>query len=129
MPSRDELDASDQRLDQALGNLLRAGVVLAAAVTLLGGIAYVATYWDTRSDHHTLVEQSEHLRKPVGIVRCALTLDPRCVIQFGLLLLIATPVARVAFTVFAFTRQRDWTYVVVTFIVLALLVYGLLRDT
>ena len=43
MPSRDE-QASDQRLDQALGNLLRAGVVLAAAVTLLGGIAYVATY-------------------------------------------------------------------------------------
>jgi uncharacterized membrane protein len=128
MPSQDE-QAPDQRLDQALGNLLRAGVVLAAAVTLLGGIAYVATFWDIQSDHHTLVEQAEHLRKPVGIVRCALTLDARCVIQFGLLLLIATPVARVAFTVFAFTRQRDWTYVVVTFIVLALLVYGLLRNT
>ena len=128
MPSQDE-QAPDQQLDQALGNLLRAGVVLAAAVTLLGGIAYVAAFWDTRSDHHTLQEQAEHLRKPVGIVRCALTLDARCVIQLGLLLLIATPVARVAFTVFAFTRQRDWTYVVVTFIVLALLVYGLLRNT
>jgi len=128
MPSQDE-QAPDQRLDQALGNLLRGGVVLAAAVTLLGGIAYVAAFWDTRSDHHTLQEQPEHLRKPVGIVRCALTLDARCVIQFGLLLLIATPVARVAFTVFAFTRQGDWTYVVVTFIVLALLVYGLLRNT
>jgi uncharacterized membrane protein len=128
MPSQDE-QAPDQQLDQALGNLLRAGVVLAASVTLLGGIAYVAAFWDTRSDHHTLQEQSEHLRKPVGIVRCALTLDARCVIQFGLLLLIATPVARVAFTVFAFTRQRDWTYVVVTFFVLALLVYGLLRNT
>jgi uncharacterized membrane protein len=128
MPSQDE-QAPDQRLDQALGNLLRAGVVLAAAVTLLGGIAYVLAYWDIHSDHHTLQEQAEHLRKPVGIVRCALTLDARCVIQLGLLLLIATPVARVAFTVFAFTRQRDWTYVVVTFFVLALLVYGLLRNT
>ena len=129
MPSQDELGAPDQRLDQALGNLLRAGVVLAAAVTLLGGIAYVAAFWDTRSDHRTFQEQSEQLRTPVGIVRCALTLDARCVIQFGLLLLIATPVARVAFTVFAFTRQRDWTYVVVTLFVLALLVYGLLQDT
>ena len=53
MPSQDE-QAPDQRLDQALGNLLRAGVVLAAAVTLLGGISYVAAFWDTRSDHHTL---------------------------------------------------------------------------
>ena len=128
MPSRDE-QASDQRLDQALGNLLRAGVVLAAAVTLLGGIAYVAAFWDIQSDHHALVEQSEHLRKPVGIVRCALTLDARCVIQFGLLLLIATPVARVAFSVFAFAKERDWTFVVITLIVLGLLLYGLLRDT
>jgi uncharacterized membrane protein len=129
MPSPDEHDAPDQQLDQALGNLLRAGVLLAAAVTLLGGIAYLTKFWDTRSDHHTLAEQSEELRNPVGIVRCALTLDARCVIQFGLLLLIATPVARVAFSVFAFTKQRDWTYVVVTLIVLGLLMYGLLRNT
>jgi uncharacterized membrane protein len=129
MPSLDEHETSDQRLDQALGNLLRGGVILAAAVTLLGGIAYVTTFWDTRSDHHTLVEQSEQLRKPVGIVRCALTLDERCVIQLGLLLLIATPIARVAFSVIAFARQRDWTFVVITLVVLGLLLYGLLRNT
>ena len=128
MPSHDEHDAPDQRLDQALGNLLRAGVVLAAAVTLLGGITYLASFWDTRSDHHTLREQAEKLRKPVGIVRCALTGDARCVIQLGLLLLIATPVTRVAFTVFTFTKQRDWAYVGITIIVLGLLLYGLLRD-
>ena len=39
----------------------------------------------------------------------------RALIQLGLLLLIATPVARVAFSVFAFERQRDWTYVGITF--------------
>jgi uncharacterized membrane protein len=129
MSSLDEHDATDQRFDQVIGNLLRAGVILAAAVTLLGGIAYVATFWHIPSDHHTLEKQSEQLRHPVAIVRCALTLDARCVIQFGLLLLIATPVARVAFSVFAFARQRDWTFVVVTLIVLGLLLYGLLRNT
>jgi uncharacterized membrane protein len=129
MPSPDERDALAQRLDQALGYLLRAGVILAAAVTLLGGIAYVTTFWDTRSDYHTLGEQSEQLRSPVGIVRCALTLDVRSVIQFGLLLLIATPVARVAFSVIAFAKLRDWTFVVFTLIVLGLLLYGLLRNT
>jgi uncharacterized membrane protein len=129
MSSLDEHDATDQRFDQAIGNLLRAGVILAAAVTLLGGIAYVTTFWDTHSDHHTLVEQSEQLRKPLGIVRCALTMDERCVIQLGLLLLIATPIARVAFSVIAFARQRDWTFVVITLVVLGLLLYGLLRNT
>jgi uncharacterized membrane protein len=129
MPSLDEHETSDQRLDQALGNLLRGGVILAATVTFLGGIAYVMTFWDTRSDHHILVEQSKQLRKPVSIVRCALTLDERCVIQLGLLLLIATPITRVAFSVIAFARQRDWTFVVITLVVLGLLLYGLLRDT
>jgi uncharacterized membrane protein len=124
-PSPDNQETTDQRLDQALGNLLRAGVILAAAVTLLGGIAYVAADWNKRGDHHTLDEQPEELRKPLSIIECALTLNARCVIQLGLLLLIATPVARVAFTVFAFTKQRDWTYVVITLIVLSLLLYGL----
>jgi uncharacterized membrane protein len=45
--------------------------------------------------------------------------------SLGILLLIATPVARVIFTVFAFAHERDWTYVVVTLIVLALLLYSL----
>lgn len=49
----------------------------------------------------------------------------RALIQLGLLLLIATPVSRVAFSVFAFERQRDWTYVGITLAVLAVLVYSL----
>ncbi len=47
--------------------------------------------------------------------------------QLGLVLLIATPVARVAFTLVAFVLQRDRTYVVDHVrSVLALLLYGLL---
>jgi uncharacterized membrane protein len=46
-------------------------------------------------------------------------------IQLGLLLLIATPVARVAFSVAAFAMQGDRLYVVVTLIVLAVLIYSL----
>jgi uncharacterized membrane protein len=47
-------------------------------------------------------------------------------IQFGLLLLIATPIARVAFSIFAFTLQRDRIYVIITLIVFAVLIYSLL---
>jgi uncharacterized membrane protein len=46
-------------------------------------------------------------------------------IQLGLLLLIATPVARVAFSVAVFAMQRDRLYVVVALIVLAVLMYSL----
>jgi uncharacterized membrane protein len=43
-----------------------------------------------------------------------------------MLLLIATPVARVAFSLFGFAAERDRTYVIVTTIVLAVLLYSLI---
>ena len=55
----------------------------------------------------------------------ALSRDGGGIIQLGILLLIATPVARVVFSVFAFSIQRDWLYTLVTLIVLAVLVFSL----
>jgi uncharacterized membrane protein len=129
--SRPDSEQTDQRLDQALGHLLRGGVLLAAAVVLVGGAAHVAGHWnETPPDHRTFKGvQPEALTHPVGVVREALTPDARGVIQLGLLLLIATPVARVVFTVYAFARRRDTTYVVITLVVLGLLLYSLFWGT
>ncbi len=49
----------------------------------------------------------------------------RGTIQLGILLLIATPVARVLLLVLGFAWQRDRTYVLVSLVVLGLLVYSL----
>ena len=59
-------------------------------------------------------------------MKSALSLSSGGIIQAGLLLLIATPVARVVFSVFAFALQRDRTYVFVTLIVLGILLYSLM---
>jgi len=47
----------------------------------------------------------------------------------GLLFLIATPIARVVFSIVGFMRQREWLYVGVTATVLALLAYSLLASS
>ena len=65
-----------------------------------------------------------------GVVRFAFAGRPsqglgRGLIQLGVLLLIATPVARVAFSVYVFARQRDRLYIVVTLAVLVLLLLSL----
>ena len=57
--------------------------------------------------------------------RGAIAPRPDAVVQLGLVLLIATPVARVAMSLVAFILQRDRVYVVVTSIVLALLIFSL----
>jgi uncharacterized membrane protein len=61
-----------------------------------------------------------------GVVGGALELRSRWVVQLGLLLLIATPIARVGLSLAAFARQRDGTYVAITALVLALLLFSLL---
>jgi len=68
------------------------------------------------------------LRSVSGIVRGAILLDARSWIQLGLLVLIATPVARVLFSIFAFAAQRDRTYVAITLIVATVLLYSLFGE-
>jgi uncharacterized membrane protein len=116
---------SDERIDQALGNLLRTGVLLAAAVVLVGGAYYLFRHGGEVADYGVFQGEPPELRHPSGILESALAWRGRGLIQLGLLLLIATPVARVAFSVFAFAVQRDRLYVVLTLIVLGVLVYSL----
>jgi uncharacterized membrane protein len=116
---------SDQRVEQALGNLLRTGVLLAAAVLLLGGIIYLMRHGGERPDNRVFHEEPHDLRSITGILGDVWMFRGRGIIQLGLLLLIATPVARVVFSLIAFGLQRDKTYVLVTLIVLTILLYSL----
>jgi uncharacterized membrane protein len=62
------------------------------------------------------------------IVQGAIGLRPRSIIQLGLLLLIATPILRVAFSLVGFAIERDRAYVIITSIVLAVLLYSLISG-
>jgi uncharacterized membrane protein len=115
----------DKRVDEIIGNLLRTGVLIAAAVVLVGGVLYLIRFGSSHASYRLFQGEPRNLRNVSEIFHSALGLDPKGMIQFGMLLLIATPVARVAFAVFAFAYERDWTYVLVTLIVLALLVYSI----
>jgi uncharacterized membrane protein len=116
---------TNEQVEQLLSRVLQAGVALAAAVVLIGGVAYLAAHGFERYHYRIFRGEPADLRTLGGIIGAALALDSRAVIQLGVLLLLATPVARVALSVFAFARQRDLTYVLVTSIVLVLLLASL----
>jgi uncharacterized membrane protein len=124
MPS-DDFKVQEQHLEQVLGNLLRAGVLLAAAVVLLGGVLFLVRHGNTPAQSRTFHSEPADLRSPSGIVADALVLQSRGIIQLGILLLIATPVARVVFSAYSFARQRDWVYVAITLLVLGVLLASL----
>ena len=116
---------TDTKVEQFVGNLLRAGVLLAAAVVAAGGIAYLMRHGGEQPSLRVFRGEPADLTSPVGIVKDVWEGRARNLIQMGLLLLIATPVARVIFSVFAFGAQRDYLYVGLTLMVLAVLLYSL----
>jgi uncharacterized membrane protein len=121
-----ETETSNPKLYEGqLATLLRAGVILAAAVVAVGGAIYLATYGGTFPDYKTFHGVPVEYKHVAGILRGVAGLQSRAIIQLGLLLLIATPIARVALSIFDFLHERDWLYVGVTLIVLVVLIYGL----
>jgi uncharacterized membrane protein len=119
---------TDQRIEDIVGNLLRAGVFLSAFVVLCGGTIYLVRHGHEPADYRVFRGEPNDLKNVGGIVRDALKLHGRGIIQLGLLLLIATPVARVAFSVFGFAAERDRMYVVFALIVLLILLYSLVGS-
>jgi uncharacterized membrane protein len=120
---------NDQRLENIIGQLLRAGVLLAAVIVFAGGVGLLIQHPHERVDYQHFVAGGPDIRTVRGIAHSAFTLESRGIIQFGLLLLIATPVARVVMAVIGFSLERDWMYVVVSAIVFAVLLASLLHAT
>ena len=112
---------TDERVENILGNLLRIGVVVSGLVVLAGGIFYLLKSNLRWPGYHIFQGEPADLRNIFGIIKETVVFRPRAIIQFGLLILIATPVARVLFSVFGFLRQKDRTYVAITSIVLVIL--------
>jgi len=118
---------SDQRVERVIGHLLRVGVVAAALVSLVGGVPYLLADGSDPigAEYRTFRGEPGDLRYISEIVAAARQLEARAIVQLGLVILILTPVARVAFTLVAFLLERDWTYVAATLLVLAVLACGL----
>ena len=115
----------DEKVDRLIARLLRGGVLLATVVALVGGVALLARGGAQSPSFATFRDTASPLRSLAGIAQQVLRLDSRAIVQLGLVLLIATPIARVALTLVAFLIQRDRLYVAMTAVVLALLLYGI----
>ena len=120
---------NDLRIEIIIGVLLRTGVLLAALVVVAGAGLYLVRHGHQTVNYSTFHGEPENLKSPTDIVHGVMGMSARAIIQLGLLLLIATPVARVAFSAVAFAMERDYMYVFITLIVLAVLIYSLFGSS
>jgi uncharacterized membrane protein len=117
---------TDEEIDQVVGQLLQIGVFTASVVVLAGGAVFLVTHGHLAADFRAFRGEPPALRSVEGIVGGVFARYSPALVQLGLVLLIATPVARVALTLVAFVLQHDRVYVGLTGLVLILLTYGLL---
>jgi uncharacterized membrane protein len=115
---------NDQRVEEIISYLLRAGVLLSALLVLAGGVVFLVRHGAEVPDYKTFRGEPEELRTVRGLLSIDTLAHGRGLIQLGLVLLILTPIARVAFSLVAFILERDWIYVAVSAIVLGLLLYS-----
>lgn len=117
---------NDHRIEMIIGVLLRVGVLLAAAVVLFGATVYLVRNGSAAlPNYKTFHGQTAQFREIPAIVQGTRAFTGRAIIQLGLLLLIATPIARVIFSAVAFALERDFLYVAITLVVLGTLLFSL----
>jgi len=116
---------NDKRIEIWVAIMLRTGVLIAAAMVLIGGVLYVAQSHDRPSDYRQFHGEPAQYSTLRGAATGIRTLEPRSIIMLGLLVLIATPVARVGMCVAGFLLERDRLYVGVSGLVLLILLYSL----
>jgi uncharacterized membrane protein len=119
---------ADLKMELAISRMLRVGVSLAALVVLVGAIMYLWQAHGVRPDYrhfHGVPSPADRFGPVIDGIRHR---DSRSIIHLGILLLVATPIMRVAFCVYSFARQKDKLYVLVSSIVLTVLLYSFFRP-
>jgi len=115
---------TDFDIESVMGSLLITGVIISCAVVLFGGVYYLYHMGSSLPHYKTFSKEPSGLNSVKQIFNGVMHFDSLSIIQLGLLLLIATPIARVIFSVIGFLAEKDYLYVIISLLVLAIISYG-----
>jgi uncharacterized membrane protein len=119
-------------IEVLISTTLRIGVMLSVAVMLFGVVItfiHHPDYFHSRPALGELTNSREIFANTTGaVLRGVRELRGQSIAMLGILLLIVTPVVRVAISVVLFAAQRDRRYVLITAVVLALLLTSLMSG-
>ncbi|HEY9256979.1 DUF1634 domain-containing protein [Chitinophaga sp.] len=116
----------DKDIQQLIGKQLRVGVVVSSIIVFIGGVIYLSRHGHEQPSYRDFIGVRDGLADLPGIWQGVLENRGMNIIQLGVVLLIATPIIRIAFSVIAFLIEKDYLYVVITLIVLGIILYSML---
>jgi len=116
---------NDKRMETIMGNVLRVGVILSATIVLAGGIIFLLKRGGEVPHYHSFKGEPHQLRSITEIWKTAWQGKGLSLIQLGLLVLIATPIMRIIFSVIGYLLEKDYLYAVITLTVLCIILFSL----
>ncbi|EFK33439.1 MULTISPECIES: DUF1634 domain-containing protein [Chryseobacterium] len=119
---------TDVDLNRSVGNLLRLGVILSVATSLIGFIKLFFEGFKMPENYTSLVVGTSS-EKIWGYFWDSLCKgEGMAIIQLGILLLIITPLMRIVFALIGYLKEKDYVYVVISSIVLAIMAVSFLTG-
>jgi uncharacterized membrane protein len=115
----------ERDVEMFIGQQLRWGVITSSIIAFIGGIIYLLNHGTAIPSYTQFTGAPEYVRHLPGIFKGVLQLDGRAIIQLGVVVLLATPITRIAFSVLAFAMEKDKLYVVITLIVLGVITFSI----
>jgi uncharacterized membrane protein len=116
---------ADKDIEQLVGRMLRYGVITASTIVLLGGVIFLVQHGQaSMPSYRHFTGESAGYTTFEGILQGTLDLNAKGIIQFGVMVLIATPISRIIFSLIGFALEKDKLYVVITLIVLCVMLFS-----
>ena len=126
MASRGKFKDTDMQF--IIGWILRGGVVVSMAIVAIGGILFIYRHGHSIPDYSTFKGTPGFISSPKGVFEGVLHLKGQAIIQFGIALLIATPVLRVIFAAIGFVLEKDYLYTLISLIVLLIITVSMISG-
>jgi uncharacterized membrane protein len=114
----------DTDLEMVIGQLLRYGVILSSIIVAAGGLVYLYRHGSEFPLYRQFKGEPAKMKQIKPLWAAVLRGEGRPLIQLGLLVLIATPIARVLFSVFGYLLEKDYLYTVITLVVLVVILWN-----
>lgn len=114
----------DTDLELVIGQLLRYGVILSSVIVAAGGVLYLFRHGGEQPQFGVFRGEPDKMKNLVPMWQSILRGEGRPLIQLGLCVLIATPIARIALSVIGYLMEKDYLYLVLTLVVLAVILWN-----
>jgi uncharacterized membrane protein len=118
----------DTDMQAVIGWVLRIGVIVSISIVFIGGVIYLTRHGHEIADDRKFVGVPGFVHTATGIFNGIFTFRGRAIIQFGIILLIATPIIRVIFSAIGFVLERDYMYLGISLLVLLIIFASMLSG-